>query len=79
MKVGDFLERLVALSEASIPTRCDPTLLRPADVTLQIPCVDKFASETGWAPKYSFDDSLAHLLEFWREKARAKVHQRSLA
>lgn len=79
MKVGNFLERLIALSKTSIPTRCDPALLRPADVTLQIPCVDKFASETGWKPEYSFDDSLTHLLDFWREKAREEVRQRSLA
>lgn len=79
MKVGNFLERLIALSKTSIPTRCDPALLRPADVTLQIPCVDKFASETGWKPEYSFDDSLTHLLEFWREKASEEVRQRSLA
>ena len=79
MKVGNFLERLIALSKTSIPTRCDPALLRPADVTLQIPCVDKFASETGWKPEYSFDDSLTHLLEFWREKASEEVRRRSLA
>ena len=79
MKVGNFLERLIALSKTSIPTRCDPALLRPADVTLQIPCVDKFASETGWKPEYSFDDSLTHLLDFWREKASEEVRQRSLA
>ena len=79
MKVGNFLERLIALSKTPIPTRCDPALLRPADVTLQIPCVDKFASETGWKPEYSFDDSLTHLLEFWREKASEEVRQRSLA
>ena len=79
MKVGDFLDRLIALSKTSIPTRCDPALLRPADVTLQIPCVEKFVSETGWEPKYSFDDSLIYLLEFWRKKALEEVRQRSLA
>lgn len=79
MKVGNFLERLIALSKTPIPTRCDPALLRPADVTLQIPCVDKFASETGWKPEYSFDDSLTHLLDFWREKASEEVRRRSLA
>ena len=77
--MGDFLERLIVLSEATIPTRCDPALLRPADVTLQIPCVDKFINETKWEPEYSFDESVAHLLEYWREKAVAEVHRRSLA
>ena len=78
MKVGEFLERLIALSKTSIPVRCDSSLFRPADVTLQIPCNDKFMSETGWEPEYSFDESIAHLLDFWRLKADEEVKRRSL-
>ncbi len=78
MKVGNFLERLIAMSATTIPTRCDPALLRPADVTLQVPCVDKFINETKWKPEYSFDDSVAHLLEYWREKAVEEARQHSL-
>lgn len=70
MTVGDCLERLKTLSTAAIPTRTDPRLIRPADVTLQIPCVDKFAQETGWKPQYSFDESLENLLAHWRNEAR---------
>jgi GDP-mannose 4,6-dehydratase len=69
MTVGEFLGRLVALSDVPIPTRCDQNLLRPADVTLQIPCVDKFVGETGWQPEYTFEESLAHLLDYWRKEA----------
>jgi len=69
MKVGEFLEQLIALSDVPIPTRCDPALLRPADVTLQIPCVDKFVQETGWKPVYTFEESMLHLLTYWRKKA----------
>jgi len=69
MTVGEFLERLIALSEIPIPTRCDPNLLRPADVTLQIPCVDKFVRETDWQPVYTFEESLADLLAHWRREA----------
>ena len=71
----DFLERLISLSKVPIPTRCDPDLLRPADVTLQIPCVDKFVRETGWQPMYTFEESLADLLAYWRSQAE-KVVQR---
>lgn len=73
MTVGEFLERLIALSEAPIPTRCDSRLLRPADVTLQIPCVDKFTRETGWQPTYTFEESIIDLLEYWRGKADKTV------
>ena len=77
MKVGDFLERLISLSKETIPTRCDPKLLRPADVTLQIPCVDKFKEETGWEPKYSFEESMNDLLDYWRREADKAVYETS--
>lgn len=70
MKVGEFLERLKSMARCEIPHRVDPALLRPADVTLQIPDTTKFVEATGWAPQCSFDDSVGYLLDFWREKAR---------
>jgi GDPmannose 4,6-dehydratase/GDP-4-dehydro-6-deoxy-D-mannose reductase len=73
MTVGEVLKRLIALAKKPIPTRQDQTLLRPADVTLQIPNVERFIAATGWKPKYSFDESLAHLLEYWRRKAAMEL------
>ncbi len=70
MTVGECLERLIALARVPIPTRLDPALVRPKDVTLQIPCVDKFIQATGWAPRISFEESLRHLLDHWRREAR---------
>jgi len=73
MTVGEFLQRLIAMADKPIPTRLDPYLLRPADVTLQIPSVDKFIIATGWKPQYSFDESLQHLLSYWREQAKTET------
>ncbi len=70
MTVGECLERLVAMARVPIPTRLAPALVRPKDVTLQIPCVDKFIQATGWAPRISFEDSLRHLLDHWRREAQ---------
>jgi len=70
MTVGDCLKRLQAMSRKKIPTRVNPNLLRPADVTLQIPSVNKFIRATGWKPRYNFDDSLAALLDHWRRETR---------
>ncbi len=69
MTVREFLDLLISQAKVRIPTRCDPSLLRPKDVTLQIPCVDKFIQATGWQPKCSFEDSVANLLDHWRRKA----------
>ena len=70
MKVGEFLEKLISLSATDIPIKLDPALLRPADVTLQIPSVEKFVKKTSWQPKYSFEESLEFLLNYWRNKIK---------
>ncbi|NQU58140.1 MAG: GDP-mannose 4,6-dehydratase, partial [Rhodospirillales bacterium] len=66
IKVGDFLEVLKSLAKTDIPSEQDPALLRPADVTLQIPDTSKFARATGWQPTYTFEESVAYLLDHCR-------------
>ena len=68
MKVGEFLNKLISLSDIDIPTRLDPDLLRPADVTLQIPSIEKFLDKTSWKPKITFEKSIKDLLEYWRRE-----------
>jgi GDP-mannose 4,6-dehydratase len=65
--VGEVLDALVARSIVPIKRKADPTLFRPADVTLQIPSVEKFRQATGWTPTRTFDESLEALLQHWRQ------------
>jgi len=66
IKVGEFLDVLKSLAKCPIPSRIDPKLLRPTDVTLQIPDTTKFRRETGWKPRYTFEQSVNHLLDYCR-------------
>lgn len=68
--VGEFLELLKKMSKCKIVSKPDPNLFRPTDVTLQIPDTTKFTSQTGWTPKYPFEESVKFLLEF----ARSQIH-----
>jgi len=68
MSVGDFIEKLKSRAKVKIETAINPLLLRPKDVTLQIPNYDKFKKATGWVPKYSIDDSIDFLLDYYRKK-----------
>ena len=69
MTVGEMLNKLIALSTwDNIEIEVDPERLRPADVTLQIPCIDKFVSCTGWKPEIPFEKTLQDTLDYWREK-----------
>jgi len=66
--VGQFLDILKSRAKTPIPSRLDPALLRPADVTLQIPATEKFERATGWKPEYSFEESVDFLLSHWRRE-----------
>jgi len=68
MTVGEMLEKLLKLStRKDIKIEVDPERLRPSDVTLQIPCIDKFVSETGWQPEIKFEKTLEDTLNYWRD------------
>jgi len=68
--VGEFLEKLKKQASTQIRSEVDEKLLRPVDVTLQIPDVSKFYKATGWTPSYSIEESVEFLLEHYRNKKR---------
>lgn len=68
MTVREMLDKLISISTApDIEIWVDKKLLRPSDVTLQIPCVEKFRKTTGWQPQIDFDTTLKDTLDFWRK------------
>ena len=68
MTVGEMLNRLIKLARVKdIKIEVDRERLRPSDVTLQIPCIDKFTAATGWKPEIKFDKTLEDTLNYWRE------------
>ena len=79
IKVGDFLDLLKSLAKTSIASRVDPALIRPADVTLQIPSTEKFEHTTGWKPQFSFEESVSFLLEHWRNEVDKEVNLLTLS
>ena len=66
LSVGDFLNKLIGHSKVPIETKQDPTLLRPIDVTKQVPDTSKFDRLTGFKPEYTLDESIEWLLEHCR-------------
>lgn len=66
MTIQDFLVSLIEMATCPIVTRQDQALMRPADVTLQIPDCRLFSKQTGWKPEIPFEDSIAHLLDHCR-------------
>jgi GDPmannose 4,6-dehydratase/GDP-4-dehydro-6-deoxy-D-mannose reductase len=66
ISVGDFLEQLKKQANVPIRSMVDKKLLRPVDVTLQVPDVSKFINATGWKPRYSLEESVDFLLNHYR-------------
>ena len=72
MTVGEMLHRMLVLADldGKVEIKIDQNKLRPSDVTLQIPCIDKFVNDTGWQPVVSFDDTMRSLLTYWGERVK---------
>ena len=66
--IREALDVLLSFSKTKFEVKIDPQLLRPSDVTLQIPCIDKFKSETGWRQEIALEKTLKDLLDYWRQE-----------
>ena len=53
-----------------IKVEVDKELLRPSDVTLQIPDMNKFLKATNWKPEIPLEKTLEDTLDYWREVLR---------
>lgn len=74
MTIGDMLNKLISFSKfKNIKIKKDPKRLRPSDVTLQIPSVEKFIEQTGWEPKIKFDQTLKDMLDYWRDYYKKNI------
>ncbi len=77
MTIGEMLKRLIKLSTVkNIKVEVDPTRLRPSDVTLQIPCSDKFIAATGWHPEIKLAQTTRDTLNYWRDYYAVEKRQR---
>lgn len=78
MTIGEMLNKLLKISTVkNIKVVVDPARLRPSDVTLQIPCVDKFVKATGWKPTIKFETTIMDTLNYWRDCFKADKKTRS--
>lgn len=68
MTIGAMLDLLKSMARCPIAHRVEPSLLRPSDVTLQIPDTGRFRAATGWRPSIPVETTLADLLEYHRDR-----------
>lgn len=68
MTVGGILDILKEYAKVPIHHVINPSLLRPSDVTLQIPDSRKFRQVTGWKPEITVQQCLLDLLNYHRAR-----------
>ncbi|MBI4394407.1 MAG: GDP-mannose 4,6-dehydratase [Euryarchaeota archaeon] len=71
MTIGEILAMLKKMARVPIEHVVDPKLLRPSDVTLQVPDISKFKAATGWRAEIPVETTLRDLLDYHRERTRA--------
>lgn len=70
LTVGEVLNKLIERAQVQIICNQDKTLLRPVDVTKQVPNTEKFDTLTGFHPIYTLEESLDFLLEYNRKRIK---------
>lgn len=69
-KIGDVLDRLVAMSRVPVTVTVDPARYRPSDNLMLLGDRSRIERELGWKPRISLDQTLADLLDYWRKEVQ---------
>ena len=70
MTVGQALDLMIDQAKTKVEVVQDAALLRPSDVTLQVPSAEKFKKATGWKPEIPVKKTFADILEYWRHELK---------
>jgi len=67
-RVGDLLTMLLGMSRTAITTTVDESRLRPSDNPIVVGDASRVAREVGWEPRIAIEQTLADLLDYWRQR-----------
>ncbi len=69
-RIGDVLDRLIAMSRVPARVRVDPVRYRQNDNPMLLGDRTKIAREMGWTPAIPLDQTLVDLLDYWRNEVK---------
>jgi len=70
-RIADLLAQLMAMALVPVTLATDPTRLRPSDQPRMVGNSSRIRTELGWQPQWSIADTLAGLLQWWRDEVVA--------
>jgi GDP-4-dehydro-6-deoxy-D-mannose reductase len=65
-KIADALHALAARAGRPVEVFVDPARVRPVDQPLLVADPSKLRAATGWEPRFSIEQTLADMLDYWR-------------
>ncbi len=68
--IQEVLDTLLGMSQVDIAVEPDPARMRPSDVPDVVCDATKLRDQTGWQPTIPFEQSLADVLDHWRDRVR---------
>ena len=69
--IQELLDTLLHYTDAPIEVQVDPARVRPVEVPIFVCDPTRVHAATGWQPEYTFDRTLADVLDDWRARVRA--------
>ena len=66
--VASVLDRLIGLTSVKPVVESNSGRLRAGEITATRCDISAFQARTGWGPKRDFDDTIAAILDWWRER-----------
>jgi len=63
-----MLDVLLGMARVNVKVEQDPRRMRPSDVELLLGDPARLKQQTGWEPKYKFEQTMKDLLDYWRAR-----------
>lgn len=64
--IQELLDTLLHMTDMPIEVQPDPARMRPVEVPIVVCNAEKVRATTGWKPTYTFEQTLADILDDWR-------------
>ena len=66
-RIADLMDALIRLARVAIRVEVDSSRLRPSDNPVVLGSPARIRRETGWEPRIGIEQTLAELLDYWRD------------
>jgi GDP-4-dehydro-6-deoxy-D-mannose reductase len=73
VRVRELLHKLLDIAGIDVEIRLESERLRPSDVPALVGDPARLKAATGWEPTLSLDETLADLLQYWRERLQEQA------